>query len=60
MKSSPSIWHYLVHVKSTVKISSISEAFLENMSFKSNTTDIIIKLLNFYFFSKESLPNGFR
>ena len=33
MKSSPSIWHYVVSVKSTVKISSIFVAFLENMNF---------------------------
>ena len=33
MKSSPSIWHYVVNVKSTVKISSIFVAFLENMNF---------------------------
>ena len=32
MKSSPSIWHYVVDVKLTVKISSISVAFLENMN----------------------------
>ena len=29
-KISPSIWHYVVSVKSTVKISSIFVAFLEN------------------------------
>ena len=34
MKSSPSIWRYLVNVKSTVKISSIFVAFFENMNFK--------------------------
>ena len=33
MKSSPSIWHYEVDVKSMVKISSIFVAFLENMNF---------------------------
>ena len=33
MKSSPSIWHYVVSVKLTVKISSIFVAFLENTSF---------------------------
>ena len=32
-KSSPSIRHYLVSVKSTVKISSIFVAFLEIMNF---------------------------
>ena len=34
MTSSPSIWHYVVNVKSTVKISSIFVAFLEKMNFK--------------------------
>ena len=34
MKSSPSIWHYVVDVKSTVKISLIFVAFLENINFK--------------------------
>ena len=33
-KSSPSIWHLLHNIKSTVKISSIFVAFLENMNFK--------------------------
>ena len=33
MKSSPSIWHYVVIVKSTVKIPSIFVALLENMNF---------------------------
>ena len=33
MKSSPSIWHYVVSVKSAVKISSIFVAFLENTNF---------------------------
>ena len=33
MKSSPSIWHLLHIVKSTVKISSIFVAFSENMNF---------------------------
>ena len=32
-KSSPSIWHYIVSVKSTVKILSIFVAFLENTNF---------------------------
>ena len=32
-KSSPSIWQYVVTVKSTVNISSIFVAFLENMNF---------------------------
>ena len=33
MKSSPSIWRYVVNVKSTVKILSIFVAFLENVNF---------------------------
>ena len=33
MKSSPSIWRYVVSVKLTVKILSIFVAFLENMNF---------------------------
>ena len=38
MKSSPSIWHYVVSVKSTtVKISSIFVAFLENTNFIKST-----------------------
>ena len=37
MKSSPSIWHYVVSVKSTVKISSIFVAFLENKNFNWNS-----------------------
>ena len=32
-KSSPSIWHYVVSVKSTLKISLIFVAFLENTNF---------------------------
>ena len=37
MKSSPSIWRYVVSgVKSTMKISSICVAFLENMNFKTS------------------------
>ena len=35
MKSSPSTWHLLHNVKSTVKISSHFVAFLENINFKS-------------------------
>ena len=37
MKSSPLIWYYVVDIKSTVKISSIFVAFLENMNFKKST-----------------------
>ena len=33
MKSSLSIWRYVVNVKSMVKILSIFEAFLENVNF---------------------------
>ena len=33
MKSSPSIWRYVVNVKLTVKNLSIFVAFLENMNF---------------------------
>ena len=36
MKSSPAIWHYVLIVKSTVKISSIFVAFLENTNFTMN------------------------
>ena len=36
MKSSPSIWRYVVNVKSTVKISSIIVAFLGNMNFNNS------------------------
>ena len=36
MKSSPSIWHYVVSVKSKVKISQILVAFLENTNFKDH------------------------
>ena len=32
-----SIWHYVVSVKSTVKISSIFMVFLENMNFTDET-----------------------
>ena len=33
MKSSPSIWRYVVSVKSSLKISSMFEAFSGNMNF---------------------------
>ena len=39
MKSSPSIWNYAVSIKSTVKISSIFVAFLENTNFKTFSFD---------------------
>ena len=35
MKSSQMIWHHVVNVKYTVKISSICVAFLENMNFNT-------------------------
>ena len=45
MKSSPSIWRYVVNVKSTGKISSIFVAFLENMNFSLilEGIDLILK-----------------
>ena len=49
MKSSLSIWHYVVNVESMVKISSIFVAFLENMNFMINT----VKLGNRERFVKE-------
>ena len=36
MRSSPSTWRYVVNIKSTVKILSISMVFLENMNFKNS------------------------
>ena len=39
MKSSPSIWRLLHNVKSTVKITSIFVAFLENMNFKGDSVE---------------------
>ena len=51
-KSSLSIWHFLRSVKSTLKISSVFVAFLENMNFNSredwfikNSTKVISVLL---------------
>ena len=49
MKSSASVWRYVVNVKSMVKISSIFMAFLENMNFMINT----VKLGNKERFVKE-------
>ena len=37
MKSSPAIWHYVLSVKSTSKISSIFVTFLENTNFTFET-----------------------
>ena len=45
-KSSPSIWHNVVSVKLTVKISSIFVAFLENTNFKINISTQIHWLQN--------------
>ena len=41
MKSSPSIWRYVVYVKSIVKISSIFVAFLENTNFKRPLKSVV-------------------
>ena len=65
-KSSPSIWHLLHSVKSTVKILPIFVSFLENMNFKRilercgiQTSSLFVKIwlvcidefkANFYFF----------
>ena len=55
MKSSPSIWHLLLHiVKSTVKISSIFVAFLENMNFTSRILEINQYILFFCCFLKNN------
>ena len=57
-KSSPSIWHYAVSVKLTVKISSIFVAFLENTNFNtvrfdtnfSHFSNTILKIKNEFVF----------
>ena len=50
MKSSPPIWHYVVSVKSSVKILSNFVAFLENTDFINNTnTNKTLKLLIFLY-----------
>ena len=41
MKSSPSIWQYVVIVKSTVNVLSIFVAFLENMNLNKNVSILI-------------------
>ena len=46
MKSSPSIWQYVVSVKSTVKISSFFVAFLENTNFTQTPFFVIVNFLN--------------
>ena len=48
MKSSPSIWHYVVSVKLTVKILSIFVAFLENMNFNFGKLKHAWKKLLYY------------
>ena len=48
-KSSPSIWHYVENVKTTVKLSSIFVTFLENMNFT--------KILFFIHFLENALKN---
>ena len=49
MKSSPSLWQLLNNVKSTVKISSILVAFLENMNFTNKIfcSIVLLKLSQF-------------
>ena len=42
MKSSQSIWHLLHTVKSTVKISTIFVAFLENLNFNSKKNNKVV------------------
>ena len=42
MKSSLSIWHYVVSVKSTVKIFSIFVAFLENTNFTTPPNQVFL------------------
>ena len=44
MKSSLSIWHYVVNVKSTVKILSVCVAFLENMNFTYHSRFITLQI----------------
>ena len=51
MRSSLSIWRYVVNAKSMVKISSIFVAFLENMSF----TDIVTLFLPLWSGFREKL-----
>ena len=46
-KSSPLIWQYVVSVKSTVKVSSILVAFLENTNFKTRLCLLSHISLNF-------------
>ena len=46
MKSSPSIWHYVVSVKSTVKIWSIFVAFLKNTNFIKGSTKKALHIID--------------
>ena len=56
MNSSPSIWHYVVSVKSTVKILSIFVTFIENMNFTNkNTTQYRCDHVTYYCNVKKKL-----
>ena len=50
MKSSPTIWHLLHNVKSTVKISSICVAFLKNMNFTNLCNRVFLVLWGSLYF----------
>ena len=59
MKSSPLIWHLLHNVKSTVNISPVFVAFLENMNFTKKRLDHDRKQYFFLFkqgFEKSQCP----
>jgi hypothetical protein len=61
MNSSLSIWHYVVSVKSTVKISSIFVAFLENMNFNNSlflSCQMGLSDGAFFILKHTLLPNG--
>ena len=58
MKSSPSIWHLLHNVKSTVKISSNFVAFLENINFKRLSVPKKSLTVNIYFVYYCSISEG--
>ena len=55
-KSSPSIWHYVVSVKSTVKISSIFVAFSEYTNFTSSCWSKCFNRVKFVLFHEGCLP----
>ena len=59
MKSSPSIWHYVVIVKSTVKILSIFVAFLENMNFQKKKSVYPIVTYTYLLTASTSKPCPF-